>query len=133
MIVETTVDKFAATIVAELQKYKDIAGDEVKEIVRTVGKQVRKEISQTAPTKTGTYKKSWRVKVINEDSQKLILVVHSKTRYMLTHLLEDGHVLLDWRTGKSLGRVEGRPHIKVAEEHGNKMLEEEIRKALAAK
>lgn len=53
------------------------------------------------------------------------MTVHSKSRYQIAHLLEKGHAK---RGG---GRVAARPHIALAEDHGEEMLEELIRKAMS--
>ena len=55
---------------------------------------------------------------------KLKLVVHSKDRYQLAHLLEKGHAK---RGG---GRVGGKSHIAPAEQHGIEQLEQDIERAL---
>ena len=52
------------------------------------------------------------------------MVVHSKDRYQLAHLLENGHAK---RGG---GRVAGRPHIAPAEQEGEELLKSLIEKAL---
>ena len=63
-------------------------------------------------------------KKVRETSQTLKMVVHSKNRYQLAHLLEYGHAK---RNG---GRVEGKAHIAPAEQHGIRQLQEEIERAL---
>ena len=59
--------------------------------IREAGKTVKQEISSTAPRDTGAYAKSWAIKSVKETSDSLEVVVHSKKRYRLTHLLEHGH------------------------------------------
>ena len=86
--------------------------------------EVRSEIQANAPKDTGAYAKSWAVKKMKESSEKLEVVVHSKNRYQLAHLLEYGHAL---RGG---GRAKAQPHIAPAEEHGIEGLEKAIERAL---
>ena len=45
-----------------------------------------------APVDTGKYKKSWSVKNVHEDAESIDLVVHSRNRYQIAHLLEHGRV-----------------------------------------
>jgi len=79
-----------------------------------------KELKSSSPKKTGSYAKGWRVKRIGSS-----YVVHNKTDYQLTHLLEKGHAK---RGG---GRVWAIPHIKPVEERAiigyEKQLEKVIR------
>ena len=120
----TTVDEMAVAISKCLDEYKDLAADEMKKAVRKAGKTVKADIKANAPRKSGRYKDSWKTKTLSENSSSLSLVVYSKDRYMLAHLLENGHAK---RGG---GRVEGKPHIKPAEEKGIKQLEDDIAQAL---
>ena len=60
-----------------------------------------------------------------ETSTTLEMVVHSRNRYQLTHLLEKGHA------ERGGGRVKAMPHIGPAEEKGIRMLEDSIRKGLS--
>jgi hypothetical protein len=96
----------------------------MKKEIQETGKSVKQQISQTAPKKSGRYAKSWAVKKTKETSNSLEVTVHSKNRYMLTHLLENGHAK---RGG---GRVRAIPHIAPAEEMGIRELEERITRAL---
>lgn len=108
----------AASVVA-------MAGDTVQmSPVRKSAKTVKDQISTNAPSRTGAYKGSWVATKQSESSQSLQMVVHSKNRYQLAHLLEKGHAK---RGG---GRVAGRPHIAPAEQAGIEQLQSLIEKAL---
>lgn len=115
-----TIDNLAKTIMEGLQEYADVASEDVKTAVRKAGKSVKADIAANAPKRTGAYSKSWTVKTQKETANSLEVVVHSKNRYQLAHLLEHGHAK---RGG---GRVAGKPHIAPAEEKAIKQLEEEI-------
>ena len=119
-----TIDNLAKTIMEGLQVYADVASTDVKTAVRKAGKNVKAEISANAPKRTGAYAKSWAVKTEKETAHSLEVVVHSKNRYQIAHLLEHGHAK---RGG---GRVAGIPHIAPAEEKAVKQLEEDIMKKL---
>ena len=119
-----TIDNLAKTIMEGLQEYADVASEDVKTAVRKAGKNVKTEISANAPKRTGAYAKSWAVKTEKETAHSLEVVVHSKNRYQIAHLLEHGHAK---RGG---GRVAGIPHIAPAEEKAVKQLEEDIVKKL---
>ena len=107
-----------------LEEYAELAVDVMKKEIQETGKVVKKQIEQTAPRKSGRYAKSWAVKKTAESSNSLEVTVHSRNRYMLTHLLENGHAK---RGG---GRVRAIPHIAPAEELGAQELEKRIERAL---
>ena len=119
-----SIDKLADAIEDEFNSYSKKATEEVKEAVKDASSFVKSEIQMNAPVRTGAYKKSWAVKKLSETPDKLVLSVHSKTHYRLTHLLEKGHAK---RGG---GRVAAQPHIAPAEEKGIKKLEDLIEKNL---
>lgn len=119
------IEDLAEAVMKGLIDYADLASDEVKKEVRKTGNKIKKEIQANALVgKTGKYKDSWSVKTQRETSNSLEVVVHSKNRYQLAHLLEKGHVL---RQG---GRVCAKPHIAPAEEKGIQEMEENIRRRL---
>ncbi len=120
----SSIDDMTAEIMAGLREYAQLADAEMKKAVRKTATSVRKEISENAPSDTGTYAKSWKATKVDENSHRLQMRVHSKNRYQIAHLLEHGHAK---RGG---GRVAGKPHIAPAEQHGAEQLEELIRKAL---
>lgn len=119
------IDSLSSEVTKELEKYADVTTENVKKAVQKAGKTVRDEIKASASSDTGKYGKSWTVKTVRETSSSLELVVHSRNKYQLTHLLEFGHAK---RGG---GRVSARPHIANAEEKAIKVFEEEIKEAIS--
>lgn len=118
------IDQLAAAVMEGLTEYAELAADEMKAAVNKAGDSVKKDIQENAPKDTGAYSKSWAVKKMKETSNSLEVVVHSRNRYQLAHLLEFGHAK---RGG---GRVPGRAHIAPAEEKAERILGQEIEKAL---
>ena len=119
-----TIDSLADAVMEGLTEYADLATDDMKVAVRKAGNTVRNEIKETAPKNTGAYAKSWSVKTERETSSSLHLIVHSRNRYQLAHLLEFGHAK---RGG---GRVSGRAHIAPAEQAGIEQLERDIERSI---
>ena len=118
------IDEMASAIQECLDEYKEMATDEMKKAIKKAGKTVKEDINGSAPVLTGKYAKSWASRVTAEDSVSLEVTVYSPSRYMLAHLLENGHVK---RGG---GRVRAIPHIKPAEDHGMEQLENDLERAL---
>lgn len=111
-----SIDEMDSAIMEELEKYAELASDDLKAAVKETAASVRKDIQAGAPVDTGKYKKSWSVKNVHEGSESIDLVVHSRNRYQIAHLLEHGHAK---RGG---GRVAAKPHIAAAEQRGNEKL-----------
>ena len=118
------IDKLAGEVSEILDEYADTTAEGVKKAVRKTSKAVKEEIKAGAPVKTGDYQKSWAVKKIKENSNALVVTVHSKNRYQLAHLLEHGHAK---RGG---GRTRAISHIAPAESNGEMMLEDEIKRSI---
>ena len=118
------IDQMAHVIMEGLQEYADLATDDLKAAVKKAGNEAKKDIQANAPVKTGKYKKSWAVKTTKETSNAMEVVVHSRNRYQLAHLLEFGHAK---RGG---GRTKAIPHIAPAEARAAELLEKEVERAL---
>ena len=118
------VDQLASEVMKGLEEYAELAADVLKKEIQEAGKTAKAQIEQTAPRRTGRYAKSWAVKKVSETSNSLEVTVHSRNRYMLTHLLENGHAK---RGG---GRVRAIPHIAPAEAHAEEEIERELERTL---
>ena len=119
-----SVDQMADVIMEELNKFSETGIYEVKKAVKHGGKIVKDDINDSAPVRTGRYAKSWTYKVTAEDSASIEVTVYSPSRYMLAHLLENGHAK---RGG---GRVCAIPHIASAEAHAKEEIERELERTL---
>lgn len=119
-----TVSQMADVIMEGMEEYARLAAEDMKKAVKKAGVEVKKDIQAGAPVKTGAYKKSWTVKTTKNTADAMEVVVHSRNRYQLAHLLEFGHAL---RKG---GRTRAFPHIAPAEERAAQTLEREVEKAL---
>ena len=105
------IDQLAAEIARGLAEYSQDVVEKVNVSSEKVGKAAVKQLRQTSPKKTGKYAKSWTMSTEKEIGQPHKRIIHAKApHYRLTHLLEYGHAK---RGG---GRVEGKPHIRPAEE-----------------
>jgi len=106
-----SVDQLAAEIAKGLAEYSQDVVEKVNVSSERVGKEAVKRLKQTSPKRYGNYAKSWTMKTEPEVGQPHTRIVHVKApHYRLAHLLEYGHAKVGG------GRVEGRPHIRPAEE-----------------
>ena len=100
----TKVNNIAGDIARILSQYTDEVIEDIEEAKEVTAKETVAELKKTSPKNTGAYRKGWTKKKV-----KGAIVIHNK-KYQLTHLLEFGHAKVNG------GRVEGKPHIKPAEE-----------------
>lgn len=70
-----------------------------------ITKKAAKRLRTVSPKLTGSYRKGWRVK-----KEKKPYIIHNKTDYQLTHLLEKGHATAGG------GRTRPIVHIETVEQ-----------------
>lgn len=103
-----SVDDLGKEIANTVAAYtKDVSQAIEVEVDRTA-KEVRDEIKNTAPERTGEYAKGFSVKKDNS-SGKSNRIIYNRKKPGLVHLLELGHVK---RGGK--GRVAAKPHLQTS-------------------
>lgn len=98
--------------------------DAGKNGIAKVSKESVQKLRNTSPKKTGDYAKGWATKKEGD----LEIIVHNKTDYQLTHLLENGHVVRNKKG--TYGRTSGTKHIAPVEEWASDALPEEIMREL---
>lgn len=116
-------NRLADVIMKELEDFKDVEVEELKEAIEAVADETVRDLKETSPKKSKKYSKGWKKKKEYENSIKKRTVIYN-TKYQLTHLLEKGHAK---RNG---GRVEGIAHIAPEEENAISKLERRLKNRL---
>lgn len=104
----------------------DFFAEGVSEIAHKAAKKAgaegRNNLKTRSPQEYGDYKAGWSLRNKSTVAGGIEYVIHNKTRYMLVHLLEDGHELII--NGKRKGRVPAIKHYQhTVNEAGDKFVE----------
>ncbi|MEC1638124.1 HK97 gp10 family phage protein [Schinkia azotoformans] len=113
------MDDLSKEIAKQLEQYANVIEEEIVVASDEVTKEAVNKLKQESPKLTGDYRKGWTRKKEGNG-----YVVHNKTDYQLTHLLENGHVK---RGG---GRVGAKVHIRPVEEETINEFEQRIEKVI---
>lgn len=100
-----SVNDLSKEIAKALETYTNEVTEGMEEAKVEVAKETVKELKSTSPKLTGDYAKGWARKKVGNAQ-----IVHNRTDYQLTHLLEKSHVQRDG------SRSTPSPHIEPAEE-----------------
>jgi len=114
MPMANNINNLAREIEKQLKYYARDVAEKVEEAKEETAKQLVEDIKRDSPKRRPSYSKGWRIKRTPKS-----LIIHNKTDYQLTHLLEHGHAK---RNGE---RLQGEPHIRPNEE---KAVEDYLRK-----
>ena len=126
------VDQLANEISKTLKDFEGATDEAVQRGVLDTAEEAVKELRVARPTgsegspagKYGSwskYNKGWGIKASSR-GKKTEAVVHNKTKYRLTHLLEKGHAKVNG------GRTQSFPHIAPVADKSEKWLVENIKK-----
>lgn len=123
----------AESISVQMQRIMDAYGDHVKDVwqvaVNRVAKESVQKLRSTSPKgRTGSYARGWSLKRVAARHGLADVVVHNRTDYQLTHLLENGHLIRN-KYGE-YGRTNGVKHIAPVEDWANNELPNEIKREL---
>jgi Bacteriophage HK97-gp10, putative tail-component len=100
----TKLTGLQSEIMKQLNQYSKIVNEDVQQAQQETATELVDTLRTKSPELTGSYQSGWRIK-----KEKKKLIIHNKTDYQLTHLLEHGHAK------KNGGRVEAQIHIRPAE------------------
>lgn len=101
------------SVSAQMTELLDEVNKDIEKSAKTNIQKVAREsvqkLKNTSPVKSGSYAKGWGTKK-NGDMD---VIVHNRTDYQLTHLLENGHVIRNKKG--TYGRTHGTKHIAPVE------------------
>ena len=104
------VDDLGKAIIERFKDYQEDVHVGINEVTEEAAKVAVRLLKAESPkrktAKGGTYAKGWRASEV-----KGRWIVHNKTSYRLTHLLEKGHTEID-----GVKRVPAHPHIAPIEQ-----------------
>ena len=130
MAKKVSLNSFASEIFKITEDYVSEVEDKTEQAVMNTAFYAEKELHVAGDFKNGAkgkYRKGWTI-TFNQLRYGIEAVVHNKD-YQLTHLLESGHA--KWLWGRDTGEeVKAFPHIAAVNEEAQRMLEEEIEKAV---
>ena len=121
-------ESIAVQIGRIFDEYSKEVVDAANSSIDSVSKQSVQKLRSTSPKKTGSYARGWGTKVEGGFGGIRTIIVHNRTDYQLTHLLEKGHVIRNKKG--TYGRAPAHPHIKPVEEWAINELPEEIERKL---
>lgn len=78
-------------------------------ILKKYAEKCKELVEQKSPVRTGKYKKGWRAVEDKDYLGNVSVVVWNETDWQLTHLLENGHAIVNKKGG--VGRASPHKHI----------------------
>lgn len=100
------LNNLSSKINEALRAYASDVRDDIEVAQKKVSKELVKQLKMKSPKGSrGKYQKGWRMKQTSKG-----WIIHNKTDYQLTHLLEKGHAKVKG------GRVPAKVHIRPEEQ-----------------
>lgn len=121
-------ESIAVQLTEIFDEYSKEVVDAANSSISKVSKQAVRKLRSVSPKKTGSYARGWGIKTEGGIGGIRTVIVHNKTDYQLTHLLENGHIIRNKKG--TYGRAPAHPHIKPVEEWANTELPAEIEREL---
>lgn len=122
----------AETISVQMRKILDAYEERVENVyevsVSRVSREAVQRLRNTSPKKSGSYARGWSLKKVKSRANVTDVIVHNRTDYQLTHLLENGHVIRN-KKGE-YGRTRPIKHIAPVAEWAENELPNDIERGL---
>ena len=125
----------AESISVQMEKIMDAYGDHVKNVwevsVSRVSRESVQRLRNTSPKrpKGGSYARGWSLKRVRTRAGVADVIVHNRTDYQLTHLLENGHLIVNKKG--TYGRTNPIKHIEPVKDWAENELPNEIERELS--
>ena len=118
-------EQLQSTIQGMLSEIPQQVDNVIDEAAAKVAKEAVQTLKATSPKRPGggRYAKGWSVKKVGNQT-----VVHNRTDYQLTHLLENGHDIVSH--GRKVGHFDGITHIAPVEKEVIDKMTEEVEKGI---
>lgn len=118
-------EQLQSTIQQMLHDIPQKVDNVIDEAAEKVSKEAVKTLRATSPKRPGggRYAKGWATKKVGKQ-----IVIHNKTDYQLTHLLENGHDIVSH--GRKVGHYGGQKHIAPVEKEVIEKMTEEVEKGI---
>ena len=111
-----------------LDEYSRKVDDVTQKAIASVARQSVNKLKSTSPKKTGSYARGWSAKRERSGGHIDTIIVHNRTDYQLTHLLENGHVIRNKKG--TYGRTRPIKHIAPVADWADSELQNEIERKL---
>lgn len=125
----------ASNTISVADQMKEILDDYMKDVkqaandsIGVVSKESVAKLKNTSPKGKGDYARSWGLEVQRGPTGINTVIVRNKKHYQLTHLLENGHMIVNKKG--TYGRAPAHPHIGPVEQWAISELPNEIKKEL---
>lgn len=87
-----SADKFSEAVAKAVEETKELTEDALHKAVDQTAKEIVRRTKDASPVRTGEYKKGWNAQKTSDTARGSYgKTVANRTRYMLTHLLQNGH------------------------------------------
>ena len=125
----------ASNTISVSDQMRQILDDYSKEVTRAantsidkVAKETVSKLKNTSPKKKGDYARSWGLEVQRGPTGINTVIVRNKKHYQLTHLLENGHMIVNKKG--TYGRAPAHKHIKPVETWANREFQRLIKEGI---